>query len=156
MIGIRTTGIHAPIVNFDTTTTVSTMPVATAPTALTASFDRHRGSLERVVVDHHAGLREREPGEHAHRVERDQGRGLAAEHDDEQRRDAREDEHAVREHETVATVRELAREEAVPRDDRREPREVGVRGVGREDQDRERGELQHVVEDAPTRTRPCP
>ena len=45
MIGIRTTGIHAPIVNFDTTTTVSTMAVATAPTALTASFDRHRGSL---------------------------------------------------------------------------------------------------------------
>ncbi len=44
MIGMRTTGIHAPIVNLDTTTTVRTMPVAIAPIALTASLRRHRGS----------------------------------------------------------------------------------------------------------------
>ena len=43
---------------------------------------------------------------------------------------------------------QLAGQEAVTGDDRAEAGEVGVGGVGREDQDGERGELQHVVHDA--------
>ena len=34
MIGIRAAGIQAPMANLETTTTVSTTPVAKAPTAL--------------------------------------------------------------------------------------------------------------------------
>ena len=52
----------------------------------------------------------------------------------------REHEDAVREHEPVAPVGELAGQEAVAGDDRRQAREVGVGGVRRQDQDRERGE----------------
>ena len=37
MIGIRTAGIHAPIANFDTSTTINTMKVAIAPIVLTAT-----------------------------------------------------------------------------------------------------------------------
>ena len=54
----------------------------------------------------------------------------------------REHEHAVREHEPVAAVRELARQVAVAGDDRRQAREVGVRGVGGEREDRGRRELE--------------
>ena len=48
----------------------------------------------------------------------------------------------LREHQTVAAVRELARQIAVAGDDRREAREVGVRGVGRQREDRRGRELQ--------------
>ena len=41
---MTTTGIHAPIRNFETMTTTSTTNVAIAPTALTARPTRHRGS----------------------------------------------------------------------------------------------------------------
>ena len=51
---------------------------------------------------------------------------------------AGEDEDAVGEHEPVAAVGELARQVAVAGDDRRQAREVGVGGVGGEDQDRRR------------------
>ena len=54
-----------------------------------------------------------------------------------------EEDDAVREHEPVAAVGELAGQEAVAGDDRRQPREVGVGGVGGEDEDGERGELRH-------------
>ena len=53
-----------------------------------------------------------------------------------------EQEDAVREHEPVAPVRELAGQVAVAGDDRRQPREVGVRGVGGEHEDRRGRELQ--------------
>ena len=52
-----------------------------------------------------------------------------------------EEDDAVGEHELVAAVGELAGQVAVAGDDRRQPREVGVGGVGGEDQDGERGEL---------------
>ena len=58
----------------------------------------------------------------------------------------REHDHTVREHEAVATVRELARQVAVVGDDRRQPREVGVRGVRREREDRRGRELQDHVQ----------
>ena len=40
-------GIHAPIMNFDTTTTMVTMPVATDPTALITVFRRQPASFSR-------------------------------------------------------------------------------------------------------------
>ena len=59
---------------------------------------------------------------------------------------AGEHEHAVGEHQPVAAVRELAGQVAVAGDDRRQPREVGVRGVRRERQDRRGRDLQDQVE----------
>jgi len=44
MIGISTTGIHAPTTNFDTTTTSSTMKVAIAPIVFTTWPNFHPGS----------------------------------------------------------------------------------------------------------------
>jgi hypothetical protein len=44
IIGITTTGIQAPMVNFEYTTTPSTMVVATQPTALMARPRCHFGS----------------------------------------------------------------------------------------------------------------
>ena len=44
MIGITTAGIHAPIVNFDTTTTSVTTPVATEPSPFTAARSCQPGS----------------------------------------------------------------------------------------------------------------
>ena len=48
MIGIRTTGIHAPWLNFDTTTTMSTMNVAIAPTMLITWLRFQPGSWRRL------------------------------------------------------------------------------------------------------------
>ena len=58
------------------------------------------------------------------------------------RRGRGEHDDAVREHQPVAAVRELAREVAVLGDDRRQAREAVVRGVRREHEDRGGGELQ--------------
>ena len=98
---------------------------------------------------HHARLRQCEAGEHADGVQLDQRGGVAFERDDQQARDHRQDEHPVREHQPVATVRQLARQIPVAGDDRTQPREVGERGVGREDQDRKRGDLYEEVEERP-------
>ena len=75
--------------------------------------------------------REREGREDADGVQRDQGVGDAAEGDDAARGRARRGSRiAVREHQAVAPVRELAGQVAVAGDDRREAREVGVGRVG--------------------------
>ena len=101
-----------------------------------------------LVVTHHARLRERERREHADGVERDQRVGDAAEGDDAAAPAApARNEDAVREHEPVAAVGELAGQVAVAGDDRRQPREVGVGGVGGEGEDRRGRELQHEVDD---------
>ena len=56
MSGMTTTGIHAPSVNLDTTTTMSTMKVATAAArALTTTPSCHGFALPQ-VVPHHARL----------------------------------------------------------------------------------------------------
>ena len=61
----------------------------------------------------------------------------------------RQHEDAVGEGEAVALVHELPRQEAVARDDRGEPREVGVRRVRREHEDHRRRRLHQVVENRP-------
>ena len=81
------------------------------------------------------GLAEGEPGEHAERVQRDQRRDVALEDDDQHAGDDGEEDDAVGEHQAVAAVGELAGQEAVPGDDRRQPGEVGVGRVGGQDQD---------------------
>ena len=55
---------------------------------------------------------------------------------------------AVGEHQPVAAVGELAGQEAVSGDDRRQPGEVGVGRVGGQDQDGERRDLRHPEQDA--------
>ena len=83
MAGISTAGIHAPSVNFDDHDDErDRRRWRRRPTALIASDARHSGSRSRQVVDHHPGLAEREPGEHAERVQRDEGRDVALEDDD--------------------------------------------------------------------------
>ena len=61
------------------------------------------------------------------------------------RREHAQDQDAVREREAVALVHELARQEPIARDDRRQPREVRVRGVGGQHQDQHRRGLHRVV-----------
>ena len=69
---------------------------------------------------------------------------------------AGEEQDAVREHEPVAAVRELAGQVPVAGDDRRQPGEVGVGGVGGERQDRGGRELQDTVHRTRCRTRAGP
>ena len=45
MIGISTAGIHAPSVNFETTTMMAIRPVVTEPTALITALRRQSGSF---------------------------------------------------------------------------------------------------------------
>ena len=53
MIGISTAGIHAPTVNFETTTIMAMMPVVTAPTRLIAMSRPPSRLTVAPVVDHH-------------------------------------------------------------------------------------------------------
>lgn len=94
------------------------------------------------VVLHHARLGQRERGEHAYRVQGDQRVGFATEHDDEHTCQRGQHDHAVREHEAVTAVRELTGQVTVSGDDRRQPGEVGVRGVRRERENAGGRELQ--------------
>ena len=107
MIGMRTAGIQAPSVNFETTTTSATTPVVKRPTPLMTALTRQFGSFSRKWCTHHAGLAEGEPGEHPERVQRDQGADVALEDDDQDAGHDGEEDDAVREHEPVATVGEL-------------------------------------------------
>ena len=51
---MTTAGIQAPIVNFETTTTRSTMPVAVAPMALIVMATFQRGAALAPLVHDHA------------------------------------------------------------------------------------------------------
>ena len=146
MIGISTAGIQAPIVNFETTTTSSTMKVATEPTALMIWFRRQPFSCTLRWWITMPACDSVKPVNTPDGVERDQRAGVAAERDDQPGRDEAEHDDAVREHEPVAAVGQLARQVAVTRDDRRNPWEVGEGGVGGQDQDGEGRELEDVVE----------
>ncbi len=99
-------------------------------------------------VAHHPRLRQREGREDADHVEVDQAVGVRLVDDEQGGRCAREHEHPVREDEPVAEVRELARREAVAREQRREPREALERRVRREHEDQQRRPLDGVVHEA--------
>jgi hypothetical protein len=73
---------------------------------------------------------------------------VAAEHDQQRPPQHAEDQDAVREGETIALVHELARQEAVAREDRRESWKVRVGGVRRKHEDRHRRRLDEVVRPA--------
>ena len=70
---------------------------------------------------------------------------LSVEHDEEAQAEDGQDEDAVRVGEPVPTVRELARDEAVPRQERGDPGKVGEARVGRQDEDQSRDGLDQVV-----------
>ena len=79
---------------------------------------------------------------------------LARKAPDQEGREPGEDEDPVRVDEAVAEVDELARQEPVPREQRREPREALVRGVGREHEDGQRECLDEVVDEPTPASRP--
>ena len=139
---------HAPSPNFVQTTITVTSPVADAPTVLTSARPRQPGSPHAQPVAHHPCLREREGGEDPDHVEVDEAVGVRLVDDEQRRRGRGEHEHPVREDEPVAEVRELPRREAIPREQRREPREALERGVGREHEDEQRRPLDGVVHEA--------
>ena len=87
MIGISRRTIHAPSSVFVTATMISTMPVTIAPKPLIAALVFQPGSRSLPPVQHHAGLRQRERDEHADHVERHQRLRVAAEDDDQDRRE---------------------------------------------------------------------
>ena len=60
------------------------------------------------VVDHHAGLAQRESGEHPERESGNEGRDVAVEDDDEDYGGNGEEDDAVGEHELVPAVGQLA------------------------------------------------
>ncbi len=105
------------------------------------------GLLFPLPAHHHAELRERERGEDADGVERNQPLRLASEQRQHRQREHAERHDPERVGEAVAAERELARHEAVARHEIRQAREVGVGGVCRQHEDRHRRELHGVVGD---------
>ena len=83
-------------------------------------------------------LAEREAHEHADRVQRDQQRGVAAEGDEQRRRDRGQEDDPPAVREPVAAERELARHVAVLGEDRGQPRERVEARVRGEEQDQRR------------------
>ena len=144
MKGIATITIHAPLANFVIVTITSTTPVVAAPMPLITALPLPASLLRPHPPSNHAGLRQREGGEHADHVELDQSRQVRVEGPDQHGGEPREHDHAVGEDEPVAAVAELRRHEAVAREDRGEPWEVLEGRVGREDQDARREHLQRA------------
>ena len=112
------------------------------------------GSPRAQPVAHHPRLREREGGEDADHVQVEKRDHVRAEDPDQDRRRAGQDDDAVREDEAVAEVRELARREAVPGEQRREAREALERRVRGEHEDEQRRPLHGVVHEAAERAGP--
>ena len=128
------------------------MPVATAPTALITVFRFHAGLAQLEVVAHHARLRQRERREHADRVERDQGVGEPPNATSSRPADAESTRMPLENTSRSPAVGELAGQVAVAGDDRRQPGEVGVGGVGGQGEDGGGGELEDHVARARRRT----
>lgn len=99
-------------------------------------------------VPHHAGLGEGESGEHADHIEMDESLDVGVVDPDQPGGDGSQGDDAVGEHKAVAEIRELSWEEAVPREQRSEPREALVGGVRGEDQDGDGRGLDCVVHEA--------
>ena len=87
MSGISSRTIQAPSSVLVTATMTRTMPVTSAPKPLISALVFQPGALRPPPVDHHAGLRQRERDEHADHVERQQRVRVAAERDDQDRRE---------------------------------------------------------------------
>ena len=143
---MTTVGIHAPSVNFETTTTIVTDAVACRSDGVDRKPARPSRLPQSPVVHDHPGLRQRERHEQTHREERDERADLTAECDEESAGAKREHQDPVREHEAIAAIGELAGQEPVGGDDAREPGEVSERGVRRQGQDRRGRCLEHPIE----------
>ena len=96
-------------------------------------------------MQYHPRLRQRERDEDADHVQRDERMRVAAEGDQEDAGEGAQADDSVRKRQTVALVHELPRYVAVARENRCEPREVGVRRVRREHQDEHRRRLHGIV-----------
>ena len=94
-------------------------------------------------MHHHAGLGEGEADEHPHRVEGDQAGHAGVEDHQQQGGAATQGEDAVAEHQPVPQGGQLAGQEAVLGQEGRQAREIGVGGVGGQQQDQQGGQLQH-------------
>ena len=133
-------------------TITTTKAEITAPTPLRTRLVCQPGSLQAEVVLRHAGLREREADEHADGVERDEPRHRGVGDDHEDGGGAGQGDDAVREHEPVAALGELPRQEAVAGLEAGEAREVGEAGVGGQHEDQHGGglerEAQHLADGA--------
>ena len=95
-------------------------------------------------VADHPDLRQREAHEHPDRVERDQRVGVPAEEHEQRGRDRGEEHDPVAEREPVAAEGELARDVAVDREQRGQPRERVEARVRGEEQDQRRAGLEKV------------
>ena len=119
------------------------------PDAVHHRFEEPSRAALSPPVDDHAGLREREGGEDAQGVQRDQPVDVAPEDDNQHPGEETQQHDPVREDQPVSPVGELARQEAVVRQDRTEAGKIGEAGVCRQQQDRGRRDLHRVVEPHP-------
>ena len=104
-----------------------TSPVAAAPMPLTMALTRQRRPFQAPPVHDHAGLRQGERGKYRDRVQRQQGFGRPAEHDDQQGAEHAQHQDAVRERQPLTAERELFGRVVVARQQRRQARKVGDR-----------------------------
>ena len=105
---------QAPSANFAMAKISVTMPVATAPTPLIAMLRRQPGSRPRHQWRTMPGLRQRDRGEYADRVQRDQCLDPAAERREDDDREHRERHDPCAERQSLAAEREATRHVAVP------------------------------------------
>ena len=122
-----------------------TLALATNAVPLIARFLPRCGRVVGPVVLGHAGAGHREAGEDRAGIERDQAGDLSPGDDEQQQRGEREHEDPVRVHEPVAPGGERTRQVGVRGDEAHEEGETVEAGVGPEDQDERRAELQRVV-----------
>jgi hypothetical protein len=121
--------------------TTSAIVVATKPTP--------SGPPHPPPVHHHARLGERERTEGAHRKQGDQPIRDAAEDDEENRRQGRQDHDADRMDETAAAGHERMRQKIIVGNHAAESREPGKARVRRQRQNREHARNGDVVERTP-------
>lgn len=109
---------------------------------------------QRAVVLHHAGPRDREPGEHTDRVERDEAREIGAGADDEGDAHDGKDDDAVGERQPVAAPGHPAGQERIPGDKAREVGEAVEARVAPGEKDQHRRDDDEVLEGEPDAVRP--
>ena len=105
-------------------------------------------SLFSPPVHHHAGLGKAEAQEHPHGIKGDQLADTAIEDDQQQGGETAEGIDAIAEYEPIAQGGELAGQIAIAGQKGSQPGEIGIGGVGRQQQNQQGGELQQCQQGA--------
>jgi hypothetical protein len=153
--GMKSRVIHAPSINFASSTTTVVVPVTKAPSPFTSAFFTHPGAAVFAPMHDHAGLREREREKRSDRIERDQPVSYTPEKNENTATEYCQHDNSVGVDQPPSAVAENVWQVIVLGDGAAEPRKIGEGGVRGQRQNNEDGADRQIVKGSFAKNRGC-